>query len=50
VRYSENAVVNIGWVNSGHAALKLQCPLYPSKRTFVGATAMSALGQKRTLA
>jgi hypothetical protein len=36
------------WVNSGHAALKLQCPLYPRKQTSVSATTMSALGQKRT--
>jgi hypothetical protein len=27
-----------------------QCPLYPQKRTSVGAIAMSALGHKRTLA
>ena len=24
------------------------CPLYPQKRTFLGAVAMSALGQNRT--
>jgi hypothetical protein len=36
------------WVNSEHPALKLQCPLYPRKRTFADAIKMSALGQKQT--
>jgi hypothetical protein len=35
------------WVNSGHAALKLQCPLYPRKQTSVGAIWMSALANSR---
>src|SRR6202040_3864733 len=38
------------WVKSGHDAIKLRCPLYPRKRTFVSAFWMSALGQKRTSA
>jgi hypothetical protein len=36
------------WVRSGHGAIKLQCPLYPQKRTSAHAIRMSALGQKAT--
>jgi hypothetical protein len=36
------------WVKSGRGAIKLQCPLYPRKRTLPSATRMSALGQKQT--
>ena len=34
------------WVNSGHPALKLQCPFYPRKRTSLSAITMSALCQE----
>jgi hypothetical protein len=36
------------WVISGHDALKLQCPLYPRKRTRLPSIGVSALGHKRT--
>src|SRR5262249_22606468 len=37
------------WVISGHQSRVDPCPLYPQKQTFVTATGMSALCQKRTL-
>ena len=37
------------WVISGHNRQSDQCPLYPRKRTFGAANAMSALCQERTL-
>ena len=36
------------WVTGRHSAQKTRCPLYPQKQTFVAATGMSALCQKRT--
>ena len=36
-------------VYSGHPALKLRCPLYPSKLPRLSPTGVSALGQKATL-
>src|SRR5215470_2277739 len=38
------------WVKSRHRGISNECPLYPQKRTFVTATGMSALCQKRTIA
>jgi hypothetical protein len=35
------------WVKSRHWAMSSRCPLYPQKQTFVSATGMSALCQKR---
>jgi hypothetical protein len=37
-------------VKSGSDALKFRCPLYPRKRTFLGAIRMSALGHEQTYA
>ena len=37
-------------VISGHCITSVRCPLYPQKRTLPGASWMSALCQKRTLA
>jgi hypothetical protein len=36
------------WVISCRGAVKVGCPLYPQKRTLLGATPMSALCQKQT--
>ena len=36
------------WVKSGHGAIKLRCPLYLQKQTFIAAIGMSAKGHKRT--
>src|SRR6516165_12472092 len=36
------------WVKSRDSAMSRRCPLYPQKRTLMGATGMSALCQERT--
>ena len=38
------------WVKSRHSTTSQRCPLYPQKRTWLGAVAMSVKCQKRTLA
>jgi hypothetical protein len=38
------------WVKSRHRGISNQCPLYPQKRTFIGAIGTSALGQSQTSA